>query len=257
VPTPRNDPHRTLRLLWGEHDVPRGPDEPSRLSLHRVVDAALEIADEQADADVSMRKVGKRLGVSAMAVYTYVINKAELLALVRDRAYEELATPKGRSWPTRLVAYIDGVVDLHLTHPWLLRPSGGDPVEGPAQQSAFEVLLAVVASSGVRDELVVTVAAGALGLARESAGSIVAMRSWATEVDADEGWWAERSAAMGDVAPDFAERYPLFHTYGRAAQEASRPRKNSVGGVPAVEEAVRSQLHGAVRLLVDGALARS
>ena len=82
------DPQRTMKLLWGVADAPtRGP-KPA-LTVEDIVRAAVELADAEGLAAVSMRKVAERLGKSAMSLYSYVPGKAELLDLMIDRTLAE------------------------------------------------------------------------------------------------------------------------------------------------------------------------
>ncbi|MGH1552145.1 TetR/AcrR family transcriptional regulator [Streptomyces sp. L7] len=78
------DIDRTLELLWDTGPRPsRGP-KPG-LSVDRIVDAAIRIADEEGLDAVSMRRVATDLGTGAMSLYRYVPGKAELLDLMLDR----------------------------------------------------------------------------------------------------------------------------------------------------------------------------
>jgi len=56
---------------------------PARASLtrERVLRAALALADEKGVESLSMRLLGRRLGVEAMSLYNHVANKDEILAL--------------------------------------------------------------------------------------------------------------------------------------------------------------------------------
>lgn len=49
-------------------------------SRTKVIDAALAVARADGDGAVTMRRVGKELGIEGMSVYTYVSSKADLLA---------------------------------------------------------------------------------------------------------------------------------------------------------------------------------
>lgn len=98
-----------------------------------ILAAALEIADERGLAAVSMRSVGKRVGMSAMALYPHVSNKEALLdGLVDLLLAEQLPLverlPADADWWTRLEALATGVRDLAARHPsafslLLARPS--------------------------------------------------------------------------------------------------------------------------------------
>ena len=74
------DFRRSLELLWGwQEPGRRGPKQ--RLSTDEVVAAAIAIADSEGLAALSMRRVSEAMGVSPMALYTYVPSKAELVDL--------------------------------------------------------------------------------------------------------------------------------------------------------------------------------
>jgi TetR/AcrR family tetracycline transcriptional repressor len=62
------------------------------LSRARVVDAALELVDEQGLAAVTMRALAARLGVEAMSLYRHVENRDKLFDAVVDRIVNELST---------------------------------------------------------------------------------------------------------------------------------------------------------------------
>jgi len=67
-----------------------GPGPKPGLSVDAIVDAAIAVADADGTEALSMRTVGQRLGRTAMALYTYVPSKRELLDLMYDRAIAEL-----------------------------------------------------------------------------------------------------------------------------------------------------------------------
>src|SRR5262249_26576635 len=78
-----------LERLWAQAHGAEAAAAPARkqgLTLLRVVEAAIELAEEGGIAAVSMRSVAQRLGVTAMALYRHVASKDELLVLMRDVA---------------------------------------------------------------------------------------------------------------------------------------------------------------------------
>ena len=87
VSTGHGEPDRTLRLLWrhrlGDPLGSRGPKQ--RSSVDEVVDAAIQLADDEGIEAVSMRRIAERLGLKPMSVYTYVPGKAELIDLMVDQ----------------------------------------------------------------------------------------------------------------------------------------------------------------------------
>lgn len=94
--SPRNentepaDPARRLGLLWGDrhHSARRGKHE---LNLAKIVAAGIALADESGVTALSMRKVAERLGVGTMSLYTYVPGKEDLVEVMIDTVYAEIA----------------------------------------------------------------------------------------------------------------------------------------------------------------------
>jgi AcrR family transcriptional regulator len=88
----------------------------------QIVRAALDIADEQGLAAVSMRAVAARVGVTAMALYRHVASKEELLDGVLELLLAELALPDAdASWESRLSALGSAVRELARRHPATIR----------------------------------------------------------------------------------------------------------------------------------------
>jgi AcrR family transcriptional regulator len=76
---------RTLDLLWGTVQPPtRGP-KPA-LTLAHIVHTAVDVADADGLAAVSMRRVAEELGFTTMSLYRYVPSKEHLLELMIDAA---------------------------------------------------------------------------------------------------------------------------------------------------------------------------
>ncbi|QIZ39031.1 TetR/AcrR family transcriptional regulator [Saccharopolyspora sp. ASAGF58] len=106
------------------HQPTRGP-APRRqqqgLTRERIVRAAIEIADDEGLAVLSMRGVAARLGVAAMAPYRHVAGKDELIMLMADAAFGERGYPARppTSWRARLELGARTLWSLYRRHPWL------------------------------------------------------------------------------------------------------------------------------------------
>src|SRR6476469_1137265 len=93
------------------------------LSLERVFTETLALIDEQGIAMASMRSVGERLGVRAMALYRYVASREELFDLVVERVVDELEADPGvqlrplHGWRDYLERLAFGVRRYALAHP--------------------------------------------------------------------------------------------------------------------------------------------
>ena len=60
------------------------------LTLDRIAAAAVEVADEEGVAAVTMRRLATKLGVAPMAAYRHVSGKDDLWALMVDRVAAEI-----------------------------------------------------------------------------------------------------------------------------------------------------------------------
>lgn len=122
VPLPRG-----VALAWGVAAHPqRGPKR--ELSLERIVESAIELADAEGLGAVSMAAVAGRLGFTTMALYRYVTNKDELLMVMADAALgvPPLSIREGETWRERVTAYHRETLAVYEAHPWLLDV----PIEG-------------------------------------------------------------------------------------------------------------------------------
>ncbi|PTL85720.1 TetR/AcrR family transcriptional regulator [Vitiosangium sp. GDMCC 1.1324] len=141
---------RELALLWGEAEPPsRGP-KPS-LSVDRVVQAAIEIADADGVHAVSMQRVSSEFGFTTMALYRYVPSKAELFALMIDAAIGEPPKLDGiqGGWRPRLEHWARRLWAVFHQHPWLLEATGSLRVMGPNELGWLDAALAALSGTGL------------------------------------------------------------------------------------------------------------
>ncbi len=68
----------------------------AKLTRERVVAAALLIMDEEGLDAVSMRRVGRELGVEAMSLYHHVHDKDDLLMAIREQRALRIRRPRHR-----------------------------------------------------------------------------------------------------------------------------------------------------------------
>ncbi|MBW0117869.1 TetR/AcrR family transcriptional regulator [Pseudonocardia abyssalis] len=96
------------------------PSRPA-LSPERVVDAAVRVADRGGLALVSMRNVGRELGVEAMSLYHHVAGKEALLDALADRVYGEIELPApDRPWRPAMADRAASARAVLSRHPWAL-----------------------------------------------------------------------------------------------------------------------------------------
>ena len=91
---------------------------PARIDRDAVLRSGLALADELGLASVTMQAVASRLGVTPMALYRHVGNKAELLDGLVERLLTEFPMPApGLPWDERLTAVAQGIRRVARRHP--------------------------------------------------------------------------------------------------------------------------------------------
>ncbi|MBL8351300.1 MAG: TetR/AcrR family transcriptional regulator [Burkholderiaceae bacterium] len=93
------------------------PRQP--LTRERIADAALALIDEVGLEGFSMRPLGQRLGVEAMALYHHFPGKGELLDAVMDRLLDETELPPRGQMPPleRLRRFVHSYRACAIHHP--------------------------------------------------------------------------------------------------------------------------------------------
>ncbi|HEY6429719.1 MAG TPA: TetR family transcriptional regulator [Acidimicrobiales bacterium] len=132
----------------------------AELTTRRIAAAALAVTDERGVSGFTMRAVAKRLGVTPMALYHHVEDKAGLVALLVDEVISErpLPPPTGH-WRDDLYEVARWMRESTLAHPAVARLRNSFGVWTPAifpmterwlslwQQSGLELQTAMLAAS--------------------------------------------------------------------------------------------------------------
>ncbi|MGW2839935.1 TetR/AcrR family transcriptional regulator [Streptomyces sp. NPDC001493] len=192
------------RLLWGPHPQPaRGPRP--KLDLERIARAAIEIADPDGLAEVSMQRVAAQLGVTKMALYRYVPGKAELVALMVDAAigpYPATETEAG-GWREQLEEWAHRLIAVFQQHPWALEAAVGPRVLGPGELSWMERAVSALDGTGLsgaeRMDTAVLLVSHARGITQQSRA--------AGNTGNPE---AQLGAVLADVMRTHGERFPAL-----------------------------------------------
>ena len=88
----------------------------------RVVRTAIELADADGLAGVSMRRIGQRLGVATMTPYRYVGSRAALETMMADAIFAgHPPPPPTGDWRAQLEQLCRLQWQLYRRHPWLTR----------------------------------------------------------------------------------------------------------------------------------------
>ncbi|MER6321383.1 TetR/AcrR family transcriptional regulator [Streptomyces coelicoflavus] len=202
---------RTLDLLW---DTGRRPSRGPRpgLTLERIVEVAVEVADRDGLGAVSMRRVATELGTGTMSLYRYVPGKGELLDLMLDRVQRPSENPADLGdggWRPALHALAHAALALHRRHTWLLEVNQSRPILGPSALDGMEKVLARIRPMGLTDpelvSAVVMVEGYVVGAARTQVYQEEAeRRSGLTDAE----FWAAQEPAL--VKAMTSGRYPVL-----------------------------------------------
>ena len=142
---------RSLEVLWRRENRRRGAAKQA-LSLERIVAAAIEIADTEGLAGLSMARVADKLGCATMSLYRHVPSKDDLLVFMMDAAPgepPELALAQG-DWRGGLERWAHELRAVYLRHPWVLQITGSSPPLEPGQLAWLDRGLATLRPTRLR-----------------------------------------------------------------------------------------------------------
>jgi AcrR family transcriptional regulator len=215
------------------------------LSRDRVLMAAVQLADDEGLAGVSMRRLAQRLGVVPMALYKHVADKDELLDGMVDVVIDRFAAPDpALGWKDRVRQQLLAARGAVLSHPWARRAIESRTRRTATVLAYMDSVAGMFISAGFSADLTHHVM-HALGnriwgfspeMFDESAGEADSP----TESQPEERPDAEQQAA-------FAQRYPNIVQIAVAAMERDRPD----GGAHGCDE--QFEFEFGLDLLLDGA----
>lgn len=256
----QGDPAWSMAALWRR--TSSGPARPSpgpkpALTLDAIVAAAIEIADRDGLSALSMRAVGERLGRTAMALYTYVPGKNELIDLMYDQAHSELPGQYdlGAGWRAAITSWADDLGSFYLRHPWTVSVSYARPVLGPNEQVVVESATGILRATGLPATTLRRVLGVLIHLVRATAQTVAESRLAPDATGSEEhDWWSTRAAQLGHVAPDFAERFPMSawlaeHGMGHDENDTAR---SSGAATSFVEREAKRNLSVGLATFLDG-----
>jgi AcrR family transcriptional regulator len=224
-----------LDFLWRERDRRRSTRGPKPgVTSAQVVETAVAIADAEGLDGLSMQRVAKRLGLSAMSLYRYVPGKDELVEAMVDVAVGAPPDLSAHaSWQDGVEAWGEALWACYLRHPWMVRTPVANPV-APNHLSWMECLLHTLEDAGLGYEEMISVAMFVSG-ATQGLAKIALDR---VQPGADAG--AEPyDKALGAVVD--AERYPTLATVLTAGTFAP---PGDVDLVPNLEFGLRQMIAG-------------
>jgi AcrR family transcriptional regulator len=124
------------------------------LTQERIVDAALRVMDAEGLEAVTMRRIGRELGVEAMSLYNHVEDKDDILNGVTERVMTEYEYPEWTGdWAKDGRAMSHEWRRLLNLHPSVcqLLAERHKPLEGLAAFGAMDAALGLLRNAGLSD----------------------------------------------------------------------------------------------------------
>ncbi|MEV6862687.1 TetR/AcrR family transcriptional regulator C-terminal domain-containing protein [Streptosporangium subroseum] len=193
----------------------RAAHEPDQeLTRERIVRTAIDIADTEGLAALSMRGVAAKLGVATMSPYRHVTSKDDLVLLMTDAVVGEVAYPEDppSCWRARLEVAGRLQWIMYRRHPWLAQViSITRPVPLPNLMTYAEWVLSAVDGLGLDAETMLNVHVLLYNYIRGIAANLESEAQAEAETGMTEEEWMDSQetaltalAASGD-APTFSK----------------------------------------------------
>jgi AcrR family transcriptional regulator len=119
------------------------------LSAPRIVEAAVAVADRGGLTSVSMRNVGRELGVEAMSLYHHLPGKAALLDALADWVFAQVELPSvDEPWRSGMVRRAASARRVLVSHPWALVLIESRTTPGPALMRHHDAVIGCLRAGG-------------------------------------------------------------------------------------------------------------
>jgi AcrR family transcriptional regulator len=143
-----------------------------RIDRATVVASARQLLDEEGMAGLSMAKLGQRLGVTGMALYRHVADRADLEGAVAESVFADLLSEPDApgDWVEGIAAWMWRVRELWRSHPWLGNLLGSATQISPPWRATLQRLADLLEQGGLEQEIV---ARELVRISRATAGAVV------------------------------------------------------------------------------------
>jgi AcrR family transcriptional regulator len=143
-----------IALAWGFTPPARRRGPKPAFSVGRIVEVAVEVADAEGFAGLSMPKIAGRLGVTANALYRYISSKEELVVLLAEAGWgpPPESVRRAGNWRDAAAEWTRAMIGRAQVHPWVLDvPVHTGPMT-PHMVGWLEVFLEGMADSGLNEQ---------------------------------------------------------------------------------------------------------
>ncbi len=192
----------------------RNPEPRFPLTREQVLRAAIDLADRGGIDAVSMRELGRKLGVEAMSLYNHISNKDDLLDGMMDLVAGEIDLPAAETdWREAMRVRAVSARAAFTRHPWAAGLIDSRVRGGPGRLRYFEAILGALRKAGF------TLAHAARAFSLIDSYIYGFCRQSASIVSAEGADAADSAAAFSRSLP--VGEYP--HLAQMAAMQAAKP----------------------------------
>ncbi|MGV0851644.1 TetR/AcrR family transcriptional regulator [Mycolicibacterium phlei] len=221
---------RALEILWRQPPARR---RGAGLTRERIVASAVELADADGLAALSMARLAERLGCGTMSLYRHVANKDELVTFMVAAAAGEPPPVDPADWAGALRHWASALWHVYHRHPWILQTAAAGPPADPGQLAWLDAALAALSETPLTERDKLAAVTALLHLVRGAA---------ALHIEAGRLDWPEYPALLRRLVD--RDRFPAL----AAALDA--------GAFDPVDTDPLADLHSAVDHLLDGIAAK-
>jgi AcrR family transcriptional regulator len=126
------------------------------LTRDRIVLAAVRVADRRGLSGVSMRTVGRELGVEAMSLYHHIAGKDDLVDELADWVFTRIALPSpDQPWRAAMIDKATSARTALTRHPWALGLIESRRNPGPALLRHHDAVLGCLGRNGFPVDLAI------------------------------------------------------------------------------------------------------
>ena len=179
------------------------------LTRKRIIEAAVELADEQGIEALSMRKLGHSLGVEAMSLYNHVGGKDDILDGMVDGLFAEIGVPlpNGGDWKSAVTETATRAKDVFAAHSWAVPLITSRELTGPSAFALMDRTLGVLLDAGYPMDLVHhawhVISSHVMGYAFQETSS-----TWGKDSDHDHAKADALLREYGEQFPNVAKLVP-------------------------------------------------
>jgi AcrR family transcriptional regulator len=175
----------------------------------------MDLADRRGIEALTMRALGRRLGVEAASLYNHVTGKDDLLDGITDLVVGEIDVPtRAADWKDAMRCRAMSALDVFSRHPWASGLIDSREQRGPARLAYVDSVLGVLLGAGFSAE-----AAANAFMALDS--YIYGFERQRTELNLGEGGADTSAAARSVQMAASPEAYPALERV--AGEFATRP----------------------------------